>query len=142
MHAVKSAATATTKLHHPRNYTQFICLYLGIRPLLMDLWSGSSNRWSMVLCFCKCQRQSLLPSMRLFSDMAFAHGQVQKKRSKDASKQVDLTANDALREQLRETRATQFQGYEDVSGAGAVVAILRHGEMVSSAHEGNSHTHI
>ena len=62
--------------------------------------------------------------------------QVQKKRSKDASKQVDLTANDALREQLREVRATQFQGYEDVQGAGAVVAIVKHGEVVSSAHTG------
>ena len=62
--------------------------------------------------------------------------QVQKKRSKDASKQVDLTASDALREQLRQIRATQFAGYEDVQGAGAVVAILSKGQMVSSAHEG------
>ena len=62
--------------------------------------------------------------------------QVQKQRSKDASKQVDLTASDALREQLRQTRATLFQGYEDVQGAGAVVAILRQGQMVSSACQG------
>lgn len=62
--------------------------------------------------------------------------QIQKKRSKDASKQVDLTATDALREQLRLIRATQFRGYEDVSGAGLVVAILQNGEMVSTAHEG------
>ena len=50
-----------------------------------------------------------------------------------------MTASDALREQLRQTRATLFQGYEDVQGAGAVVAILRNGEMVSTAHEGKSH---
>lgn len=63
--------------------------------------------------------------------------QVQKKRSKDASKQVDLTASDALREQLRAVRATQFQGYEDVQGAGAVVAIVKDGEVVSTAHTGD-----
>lgn len=62
--------------------------------------------------------------------------QVQKKRSKDASKQVDLTATDALRQQLRHIKATQFRGYEDVAGAGLVVAILQNGEMVSTAHEG------
>ena len=62
--------------------------------------------------------------------------QIQKKRSKDASKQVDLTATDALREQLRQIRATQFRGYEAVSGAGLVVAILQNGEMVSTAHSG------
>ena len=62
---------------------------------------------------------------------------MQKKRSKDASKQVDLTASDALREQLREVRATQFQGYEDVQGAGAVVAIVQNGEVVQTAHEGD-----
>ena len=62
--------------------------------------------------------------------------QIQKKRSKDASKQVDLTATDALREQLRQIKATQFRGYEDVSGAGLVVAILQDGEMVSTAHKG------
>lgn len=62
--------------------------------------------------------------------------QIQKKRSKDASKQVDLTATDALREQLRKIRSTQFRGYEEVSGAGLVVAILQNGEMVSTAHQG------
>ena len=62
--------------------------------------------------------------------------QIQKQRSKDASKQVDMTASDSLREQLRQIRATQFQGYEDVQGAGAVVAVLHHGQMVLSAHEG------
>jgi len=62
--------------------------------------------------------------------------QIQKQRSKDASKQVDMTASDSLREQLRQIRATQFQGYEDVQGAGAVVAVLHNGQMVSSAHEG------
>lgn len=62
--------------------------------------------------------------------------QIQKKRSKDASKQVDLTATDALREQLRQIKATQFKGYEDVAGAGLVVAILQNGEMVSTAHKG------
>ena len=64
---------------------------------------------------------------------------MQKKRSKDASKQVDLTASDALREQLRAVRATQFQGYEDVQGAGAVVAIVKDGEVVSTAHTGQQH---
>lgn len=63
---------------------------------------------------------------------------MQKKRSKDASKQVDLTASDALREQLCQIRATQFAGYEDLQGAGAVVAILSKGQMVSTAHEGGS----
>lgn len=63
--------------------------------------------------------------------------QIQKQRSKDASKQVDMTASDSLREQLRQIRATQFQGYEDVQGAGAVVAVLHNGQMVSSAHEGD-----
>ncbi|KAL0021441.1 hypothetical protein WJX79_010147 [Trebouxia sp. C0005] len=63
--------------------------------------------------------------------------QIQKQRSKDASKQVDMTASDSLREQLRQIRATQFQGYEDVQGVGAVVAILQHGQMVPSAHEGD-----
>jgi len=47
-----------------------------------------------------------------------------------------MTASDLLREQLRQIRATQFQGYEDVQGAGAVVAVLHNGQMVSSAHEG------
>lgn len=63
--------------------------------------------------------------------------QIQKKRSKDASKQVDLTATDALREQLRHIKATQFRGYEEVAGAGLVVAILRNGELVSTAHQGS-----
>lgn len=63
--------------------------------------------------------------------------QIQKKRSKDASKQVDLTATDALREQLRHIKATQFRGYEEVAGAGLVVAILRNGELVSTAHQGH-----
>ena len=62
--------------------------------------------------------------------------QIQEQRSKDASKQVDMTASDSLREQLRQIRATHFQGYEDVQGAGAVVAVLHNGQMVSSAHEG------
>lgn len=65
-----------------------------------------------------------------------AFAQIQKKRSKDASKQVDLTATDAMREQLRQIKATQFRGYEDVSGAGLVVAILQNGQMVSTAHKG------
>ena len=64
--------------------------------------------------------------------------QIQKKRSKDASKQVDLTATDALREQLRHIKATQFRGYEDMAGAGLVVAILQNGEMVPTAREGLS----
>ncbi|KAA6423619.1 MAG: alanyl-tRNA synthetase, partial [Trebouxia sp. A1-2] len=67
--------------------------------------------------------------------------QIQKQRSKDASKQVDMTASDSLREQLRQIRATQFQGYEDVQGVGAVVAILQHGQMVPSAHEDNTDEH-
>ena len=62
--------------------------------------------------------------------------QVQKKRSKDSSKQVDLTAADAVRQQLQSIGATQFQGYADVQGAGAVVAILKDGNLVQTAKEG------
>ncbi len=72
----------------------------------------------------------------LAAQALFLPVQIQKQRSKDASKQVDMTASDSLREQLRQIRATQFQGYEDVQGAGAVVAVLHNGHMVSSAHEG------
>ncbi len=71
-----------------------------------------------------------------YASAFFLSAQIQKQRSKDASKQVDMTASDSLREQLRQIRATQFQGYEDVQGAGAVVAVLHNGQMVSSAHEG------
>ena len=67
--------------------------------------------------------------------------QVQKKRSKDSSKQVDLTAADAVRQQLQSVGVTRFQGYEDVQGAGAVVAILKDGNMVSTAQEGQHHCH-
>lgn len=62
--------------------------------------------------------------------------QVQKKRSKDSSKQVDLTAADAVRQQLQSVGITRFQGYEDVQGAGAVVAILKNSEMIQTANEG------
>ena len=62
--------------------------------------------------------------------------QVQKKRSKDSSKQVDLTAADAVRQQLQSVGITRFQGYEDVQGAGAVVAILKDGNMIETAQEG------
>ena len=62
--------------------------------------------------------------------------QVQKKRSKDSSKQVDLTAADAVRQQLQSVGITRFQGYEDVQGAGAVVAILKDGNMIETAREG------
>lgn len=61
---------------------------------------------------------------------------MQKKRSKDSSKQVDLTAADALRQQLQSIGATQFRGHADVQGAGAVVAILKDGKLIQTAHEG------
>ena len=67
---------------------------------------------------------------------------MQKKRSKDSSKQVDLTAADAVRQQLQSVGVTRFQGYEDVQGAGAVVAILKDGNMVSTAQEGQHHGNV
>eukprot|EP00891_Asterochloris_glomerata_P004769 jgi/Astpho2/4769/Aster-00316 len=60
----------------------------------------------------------------------------QRQRSKDSSKVVDMTAMDALRQRLGQLNATQFSGYHGTSGQGAVVAIVRDGESVDSAEEG------
>ena len=73
-------------------------------------------------------------------DISLYGMQVQKRRSKDSSKQVDLTAGDAVRQQLQSVGITHFQGYEDVQGAGAVVAILKDGNMIETAQEGGAFT--
>ena len=62
----------------------------------------------------------------------------QRRRSKDAFKAIDLTADGALAAVAAAARGggSTFVGYEGLSSRGTVLALLRGGELVEAAYEG------
>ena len=62
--------------------------------------------------------------------------QVQRQRSKDSARTVDLSSGGLLGELASQLGATQFMGYTQTQGQGRVVALVRDGKRVQSASAG------
>lgn len=62
--------------------------------------------------------------------------EVQRQRSKDSARTVDLTSGNLLGDLAAQFGATQFTGYTGMQGQGKVVALVRNGESVDSASSG------
>ncbi len=60
----------------------------------------------------------------------------QRQRSKDSAKAVDLEVGGVLAGLASNTDATVFSGYYNLQGQGQIVALLRDGDSVPSASQG------
>ncbi|KAK9807395.1 hypothetical protein WJX73_000319 [Symbiochloris irregularis] len=63
--------------------------------------------------------------------------EVQRKRSKDSARTIDLNSGNLLGDLAAQFGATEFTGYTHIQGQGKIVALVRNGQSIDSASSGD-----